>query len=246
MHVLGRLSIVGPDGAADEADLPGALGRVAIVALVLAHGPTSREAIGERLWGESLPAEWGSGLSAMLSKIRAILGQVGIERSRLSTTSGAIELRLPADTWVDIEDGIRRLDRAEGALRHGEVVPALLDATVASSILGRDFLPGIDNTWADQIRRDLVSRRSKCHVVLSEGWRQKGDLPLAYDSAMKVVKMDPISERGYRLAMMAALAMGETGRVQMLYDECSATLDRELGVAPSKETAELHENSLAS
>lgn len=241
MHVLGRISITGDDGEVHEEDLPGALGRVALARLVLAHGPVSRSALADTLWGGELPGEWGSSLSAMISKIRALLMRAGLDRARLSTTSGAVELVLPAGAWVDMEDGIRRVDRAEGALRNGEVVAALTDATVAASIFGRSFLPGVDHEWADEIRRQGEDRRVRCLEVLADGWCVNGDSRLAYDIARQVISSDPISEHGYRLAMRAALDMGESGRCRQLFDECCATLARELGVSPSPETVALGE-----
>ncbi|MGI9605732.1 MAG: AfsR/SARP family transcriptional regulator [Acidimicrobiales bacterium] len=239
VHVLGRISIEGPSGLVDESELPGSLGRVALVSLVLAHGPISRDALADTLWGDDLPAEWGASLSATLSKIRTALARAGVDRSRLTTTSGAIELTLPAGAWVDLEDGIRRLDRAESSLRHDDVIPALIDATVSSSILARSFLPGVDHRWIDEIRRDVVNRRVRSLEVLADGWRLEGDPQLAYTAARLIIGIDPISEHGYRLAMEACLAMGEHGRCRQIYDECCETLFRELGVEPSPETSAL-------
>ena len=75
---------------------------------------------------------------------------------------------LPAEIWVDLETAHRSLDRAEGALRHGRDVDAARDATVASSILRRGFLTGIDN------RRHVIdghgdSTCSTVCVIVSDG-----------------------------------------------------------------------------
>ena len=66
---------------------------------------------------------------------------------------GSYELVLPADAWVDLEDAYRRLDRAEGAARHGDDRAAVREATVASPTLRRTLLSGVDNEWVDQARR---------------------------------------------------------------------------------------------
>lgn len=241
VHVLGRISIAGPDGRIDESDLPGSLGRVTMACLLMERGPIARNSLADVLWADVPPAEWGTSLSATLSKLRTLLGRAGIDRSRLATTSGAVELSLPPDAWIDREDAVRRLDRAEGSMRHGEVAAALTDATVASTIFGRPFLPGVDHRWADEVRRDGAARRARSLDVLADGWCRNGDPRLAADAARQLIALDPIAERGYRLAMSAALELGEYGRCRQLYDECRATLWRELGIEPSPDTVALGE-----
>ena len=81
--------------------------------------------------------------------------------------------------WVDAEDGLRRLDRAEGALRHGEHAEAAPDATIASSILRRPFLAGVDNIWADGVRRRQSDAVYRCSIVLAAVWNELGDHQLA-------------------------------------------------------------------
>ncbi len=61
----------------------------------------------------------------------------------------------------DLEDGYRRLDRAEGAIRRGDTLTATTEGTAASGVLRRPFLAGCDHEWVMVQRRhqdDLLHR----------------------------------------------------------------------------------------
>lgn len=108
-----------------------------------------------------------------------------------------------------MEDAIRRLDRAEGEIRHGNFAGALPEATVASSILRRPFLGGSEGAWIDGVRRRQDDALYRCYEVLAEGWRDQGHHRLAIDLAERAIALDPLRETGYRLLMEAELARGD-------------------------------------
>jgi hypothetical protein len=74
-------------------------------------------------------------------------------------------------SWVDLEDAHRRLDRAEGALRHGDPRATTGDATVAASILRRPLLAVTIAESAVQ----LDPFRETGHRLLVEAESARGD-----------------------------------------------------------------------
>ncbi len=184
LYLTGGLRLDGPAGSITDTDLPGNQGRVAFAALAVERRPLSHDQLADIIWDESLPSQWKTALAPVISKTRSLISRTGLDGSEvLISAGGAYELRLPADIWVDLENALRRLDRAEGALRHGEHADAARDATVASSILRRPFLTGIDNLWADRVRDRLADALYRCSITLATAWNHLGDHQLAATAA---------------------------------------------------------------
>src|SRR5260221_14598564 len=106
--LVARLQLCGSlvirlDGRRIEAELPGRLGRLLVVYLVVhrrREGP--RGELRSALWPDEPPAAADTSLSALLSKIRRTVGAERIE----GRTS--LRLRLPSDAWADLEAAAER------------------------------------------------------------------------------------------------------------------------------------------
>jgi hypothetical protein len=95
--------------------------------------------------------------------------------------SGSIGIRLPSQTWVDIEDAASAIDEAEGALRTGDAGRAWGFANVVISIAGRPFIHDHEAAWIQAFRvklRALLTRGLECLAAVSE---LTGELPLAIE-----------------------------------------------------------------
>ncbi|MGI9621809.1 MAG: AfsR/SARP family transcriptional regulator [Acidimicrobiales bacterium] len=240
IYLTGRLTVEGPEGAFDESALPGNQARVALAALVHDRMQLSRDSLADRVWGEQLPEGWSGSLSALISKTRSLLAGCGLDaKAILRSAAGSYEVTLPPGGWVDLEDAIRRLDRSEGHLRHGDLAAALPDATVASAILRRPFLRGSDGEWVDDVRRRNDAALYRCYEVLSEGWRAQGDHGLAAIVASQAIELDPFHETGHRLLMEAELARGDAIAALRAFDRCERMVMTEFGASPSQRTCEL-------
>ena len=143
LYLTGGLRIEGPDGTIGGADLPGHQGRVAFVALAVERHPISHDGLADIIWDNAPPRQWKSALAAVVSKTRSLITTTGLDgTSVLSSAGGTYTFTPPAEMWIDLEHAYRCLDRAEGALRHGDHTGAVGDATVASAILRRPLLAG--------------------------------------------------------------------------------------------------------
>ncbi|MDW3219771.1 MAG: bacterial transcriptional activator domain-containing protein [Acidimicrobiales bacterium] len=243
VFLTGRLTVVGADGSFDEADLPGTQGRVAFAALALHHDPLARDDLADLVWdNDTLPGAWSQALNSIVSKVRRLLTSIGVDgRAALRQVGGSYQLVVPSDWWIDAEDAVRRLDRAEGAARHGDWKAAATDATVAASIFRRPFLTGSEGLWVERERARLRNAQYRSHEVLAESWIEQHDPGLAATIARQAIELDPLRESAYRLAIRAELARGDRAAAALVFRRCEQTLRDELGITPSADTRHLRD-----
>jgi DNA-binding SARP family transcriptional activator len=240
LYLTGGLRLDGPSGHFVDANLPGNQGRIAFAALAVERRPLSHDQLADIVWDERLPSQWKSALAPVISKIRSLITTTGLDGpSVLTSSGGAYELVLPADIWVDLEHGLRRLDRAEGAIRHEDHASAAHHATVASSILRRPFLTGIDNRWLDDVRSRLADSLYRCSTTLATAWNHLGDHQLAVTAARTAIDLDPLRESAHRALIEAEHARGDYSAALRAYSGCVDVLAGELGASPSPETRAL-------
>jgi len=243
VYLTGGLRLDGPAGSFDDADLPGHQGRIAFAALVIERRPLSHDELADIIWDESPPERWKNVLTPVISKIRSLVTKTGLDGSAVLTSAGgAYELHAPADMWIDAENALRRLDRAEGALRHHQYAEAAPDATIASSILRRPFLTGVDNLWADRIRRRQTDALYRCSITLAAVWNELGDPQLAATAAETAIQLDPLRETGYRLLIQAEQGRRDRSAALRAFARCEDILAAEFGAQPSPETIALLES----
>jgi DNA-binding SARP family transcriptional activator len=93
--------------------------------------------------------------------------------------------------------------------------------------------------WAIRLREDY--RRRFLHTLqdAAEAALACGDLPAALRHAERAITEDPIAERGYAVAMIAAYASGRQDDALRVFERARAALESELGVDPLPETRDL-------
>lgn len=239
IHLTGRTVVIGPGGTLEEDDLPGRQGRLLFTFLVL-HGrhPVSRDTLADIVWAGRPPTSWEPLLKSSVSRIRTALRHVGAD-AVLAGSSGTYQLRLPHDAWVDVEAGVRAVDRAEAALRRRDLGQAWAEAAVASAITRRPLLPHEDADWIDQAAEQLRSGRIRALEVLGQVWLARGDAAQALVTSVEATRLAPLRESAWRLQMRAHAAAGNHAEAMRAYLDCAALLDRELGVGPAAETRDL-------
>lgn len=240
IYLTGGVRCEGPDGLFTDADLPGAQGRAVFAILTMEHRPLTRDALGDLVWGAAPPPHWNDALTSILSKIRRLLSATGLDGSSIvSSGGGTCAFVLPPDTWVDAEEAQRRLDAAEGALRRGDPRSVTRDATVASAILRRPLLPGIEGEWVHRRRDQQDDALHRCLLALAVAWNMLGAFDLAAVIAADAIDRDPLRETAHRELIRAELGRGDRGAARRAYERCVRVLDAELGVRPDPSTVRL-------
>lgn len=236
LYLTGGVRLDGPTGSIVDADLPGTHGRIALTVLVVERRPIPRDALAEIVWDGRPPPRWDATLAPTISKIRTLITRTGLDgRSIVQSVGRTYAMALPAEAWVDLEDAIRRLDRSEGALRHGDPRGAAADATAASAVLRRPFLAGIDGEWVGAQRRRQRDLAHRCFSLLARAWMMLGDIELAVTNARSAIEVDPYRETAHRLAIEAELARGDRGAALRALERCRTAM-AELGVVPDPAT----------
>lgn len=200
----------------------------------------SRTELVEAIWPRDLPADPDTALSALLSKLRRVLGP------ELLDGRSSIALRLPVGAWVDLEVAGEAIHRAESAVAHEDWTGAWGPGRVAQHIAARRFLPEEEGRWIDEIRARLegIYDRSLELTGLSGLGIGGAELDTAERSARSLVAHSPYRETGYRLLMEVLDRRGNTAEALMVYEELRTRLRDELGASPGAVTQDLHRRLL--
>jgi DNA-binding SARP family transcriptional activator/ketosteroid isomerase-like protein len=220
-----------------ESLIGGRQGRLVLAYLICERDrAVRREELAELLWPEQLPESWTASLSAVISRLRRLFTEAGLDgTSVVVSTPGAYELDLPAGSRVDLDDLVDAVDEAEAAAASGDADRALDAAARADALAARGFLTD-DCEWVDSRRetiRDLWVRGLIARSVTQLGVGASGR---AIEAARRAVELDASKEAAYRQLMLALAAAGERAEALRVWERCRITLVDELGIDPSPET----------
>jgi DNA-binding SARP family transcriptional activator len=242
IYLTGEVQVENDGRLLRESRLGGPQGRFVFAYLVTERQQAVAQSdLAEAVWPESLPASWTLALSAIVSRLRARLGSVGLPRARIiGNAFGCYQFTPPGETWVDVEAALAGLDAAEGAIATGNPQAAYGPSLIATLILRRPFLLGQEGTWVDERRAKLTSSLVRALDCRAEALSANNELVLALTHAREAVRLEPYRESGYRRLMRLLAANGDRGEAVRAYQQCRDLLDKELGVAPSSETESLY------
>lgn len=240
IQLCGRLAVE-LAGRELTAELPGGQARVLFTYLTVNRAlPARRDELIEALWPWRAPAGADASLSALLSRLRGVLG-------RDALTGGAeVRLRLPSDAWIDIEAAQEAIHRAESAVAQNDWARGWGPSLIALFTARRGFLPGEDLPWAQEHRRRLEEIRSsalECYAAVALG---VGGTELAPGErvARELVAAEPFREHAHALLMEILVARGNTAEALRVYEMLRERLRDELGAAPAPELRALQERLL--
>jgi DNA-binding SARP family transcriptional activator len=204
-----------------------------LIYLVVEGGRPSRETLMALLWPESPPVKAAITLRGALSRLRTALRPAGTYLiSEGSTIAFDFEEAYDLDlAWL-------------AAASRREISPDALSPILA---LDRgEFLegftlpdtPGFD-TWAT-IHRETCHRQLEIiYDRLSQHLLARHNNDAAVETAARWAARAPLSEQAYRRLMAAQALSGQRPAALHTYQQLHATLQQELGVAPSQETRAL-------
>jgi len=220
-----------PKGLLRSTDFPGRQGRLVFARLACSVHPVPRDELAEIVWPDRLPRSWERDLSAVVSKVRALLVSVGFE-DPIVAALGCYQLRLGPDAHVDLNDAKCYVEDAEAQLRSSELLAAHAAADVAANHCLRPFLPGEDGDWIAGRRAEQHQLLLRALDVLVDVHIRRGILPEARRYAYKLVDLEPYRESGYAALIRAQLATGDRADALTTYERARALFVDELGVPP--------------
>ncbi len=196
-----------------------------------------RDAVLEALWPDR---DLDSSLNTLYQALHVLRRTLepglrsGRESAYIDVGNDTIALRPHDGLWVDV-------DRFEHLLRQATIGPAPRESLHAALALYRgEFMadePYLD--WPIARREALRADRERAILNLAELDLEHGDslAPIGYLEAL--LAEDPAREVVHQAIMRALLARGQRAAALQQFEWCRLALERELGVAPDRETERL-------
>lgn len=201
--------------------------------------PHTRESLAALFWAELSQERAFANLRHALWEINQSLGDGWMDSDR-------DEIRLIGEIDLDLT----RFHSLLAASNSPTVDPAsrLLSLAQAASLYTDHFLAGFTlkdapafDDWSffqsESLRRDLASALES----LTHGYCDLNRAPEAIPFARRWLSLDALNESAQRGLMTAYELAGEHASALRQYQQCEATLQKELGVEPEAETKALHE-----
>jgi basic membrane lipoprotein Med (substrate-binding protein (PBP1-ABC) superfamily)/DNA-binding SARP family transcriptional activator len=208
--------------------------------------PAPRDELAELLWGDELPATWEKALRVLMTKLRSLLVECGIDGSTALTSAfGCYKLALPADAWIDVYAAGDGVERAEAALGGGDLDEARTQASMAAELARRSFLPGEEGSWVEEQRRHLDEVLVRALECLADASLRAGESAEGVRHAAEVTELEPFRESSYRRLMQAHAAAGNPAEALRVYERSRRFLADELGAYPSPETESIYRELLS-
>ncbi|HEY5316982.1 MAG TPA: bacterial transcriptional activator domain-containing protein, partial [Solirubrobacteraceae bacterium] len=237
--LCGRLR-VSLDGEALEHRLERRQARVLAALLVLRRErPMRREELIDAIWPQGSWGQHEGALRVLLSAVRRVFGPDAL------TGRGELQLDLPDDVWIDIEQAAADVAAAERALREERLADSAAAAHAAAALLAEPFLAGETAPWIEDARRDLDDLAVSALELGARSELRRGNPREATRAARELVTRAPYREGGHALVMEALAAEGNTAEALTAYERLRQLLRDELGTTPSHAVSELHARLLA-
>lgn len=197
----------------------------------------SVDRIVEVLWGDRVPANAGSNVATLVSRLRKEFGPDIVEGGR-----GGYRLGRQPAVQVDLDTVASLIDEAERRLAANEPGLAVAAATRAQDALAvpGGFAGDLASEWAEPARAELVELIGRARHAVAAGALAVGAYRQARTAAAAALADDPYDEAAVRVLMQAFQALGEPGHALGVYAELRDLLADELGADPAPETQAVH------
>lgn len=228
------------DGEAIEVDTRKAIAMLAYLAI---EKSADRDSLAGLFWADSAPDRARATLRRTLSALRGGIGSEAIEadRNRVGLI-GPFSLDVDdflariAETATHDHDATDVCDRCIPPLRHAA---DLYRDSFLGAFSVRDA-PGFED-WARPVTESLRLKAGEVFERLAIALASTGDYPGSIQAASRWLRLDELHEPAHRRLMLLNAWAGDRPGAMQAYRDCVAILDRELGVSPLEETAELYE-----
>ncbi len=212
---------------------------VAAMLLVDRDRAWSPEQIAAQVWPSGPPERWRPAVRLLVSRLRGLLAEVGVDERAVESRSGHYHVDLP-DLAVDLEVAGDDVVRAAQALADGRLDAADDLAARARAVLSRPILPGLEAPWVEELRRTVGPDHVESLLVLGRVRRRQGRWSAARSVLAEVLGRAPFREDAWRDLMGLEAESGNVAAALQVYEDCRRQLADELGVDPSPATQELH------
>lgn len=189
----------------------------AVLAYLAVEGETPKYRLSGMLWPDSSEETARGNMRQLLRRLRVLTGTDLIE--------GVSQIRLRADVSSDVRGFLEGSTQLEVA---GELLS------------GEDYDDAPDFAeWLTGAREMLLELHTRALKAQLQTFEQQGRWKEALDFAGQVLKLEPLSEEGYRAQMRLHHLLGDRGAAAATFERCRFTLQDTLNTTPSAETLQL-------
>jgi DNA-binding SARP family transcriptional activator len=216
-----------------------------LLAYLVLHGDTahSREHLAFLLWPESSESQARTNLRQLLHHLRRALP---VECSQLTADTQTVRWRFDGDCSIDVIEFKTAALRAASAEKKGDFTAAREALEEAAKLYQDDLLPELYDEWVQTRRERLRQQFAEILSRLAALLEAAGDYPMAIRHATRLIALDPLREPSYLSLMRLHVRNHDRPSALRVYHQCMRTLQRELGISPSKETQDLFTQALKS
>ncbi len=206
--------------------------------------PLSREQIAETLWPNLDPETSNRNFRNVLNALYHVLEpdrEPGSDSAYVMREGSNYTLRLDADLWLDAEEFLRTIQKAEKLIENfpKKAMPHL---EYAMELYQGEYLPDVRyETWTSAERERLAVLFLQNADRLSELLLGEKRYEEVIQLNLRILAQDNCWERAYRHLMLAYDRLGDRGQVGRIYQRCVHTLRSEIDVSPSSDTEALYE-----
>ncbi len=211
-----------------------------LLAYLILHAgaPQSRQHVAFVLWPDTSEPNARNNLRQLLHQLR--LAFPDYSRFVAADTSTLFWQPDPNQV-VDVHRFRLALERAEAAERGDDLEIVRHALEQALSFYRGDLLPSCYDDWIIPEREDLQRQRLLAYRKLALVLERQRDYRAALQVAESLRGLDPLSEETYTLLMRLHALNSDPVAAERVYRLAVATLDSELGVAPSQALRQAHE-----
>ncbi|GIK43345.1 MAG: transcriptional activator [Chloroflexota bacterium] len=192
------------------------------------HAPQSRHHLAFLLWPDTPEAQAHTNLRTLLHRLRLALPEAD---RFLQADAQTVRWRSDAPFTLDVADFEQSFMQTASA--------TVLQQAI--NLYQGDLLPGCYDDWILPHRERLRQAFSQALEKLIIRLENERDYPAAIRSTQRLLRHDSLHEATYRRLMRLYALNGDRAGVQQVYQDCLATLQRELDVAPSPATRQAYE-----
>ena len=195
----------------------------------------SRESLMALFWPDESEQNARNNLRQSLYQLRKLLGDTkNGEEAHLTVTRQTVQFNQESDYEADVQAFLHGIDTGdlETAVSHyqGELLPGFTCDSL-------EF-----ESWLRQEREHLHNLALETMAELTRDYLQNGRYDKAQTTAQKQIQLEPWREQAHRQLMQAFTLGGNRNKALQQFELCQATLQEELGVAPTEETITLFED----
>lgn len=237
VYVCGRTCIEATGRCFDERAFPARQGRLAWTYLVLErHRTVTRQELIDAVWGDDVPPACERALSAILSKLRALLEKAGFPEGVIQSMSSSVRLLLPGAVWIDLETAYADIERANRCLSENDARQAYGWALASYMIAREELLPGEEAAWLVHKRNELFALLMQSIDRLILIYTATGNIDMALKFGEEAITRDPLRESAYRQLMRLHAAGANNGGVVSAFERCCTAFTLHVGGHPSAAT----------